>query len=44
MEEVALYVIHGVLHLTGHDDRSKKKNAVMRRKENEIFREVKKNI
>ncbi|MFQ5952832.1 MAG: rRNA maturation RNase YbeY [Candidatus Omnitrophota bacterium] len=42
LEETALYVIHGILHLVGHDDRGKKKEAVMRRKENELFQKAKK--
>ena len=35
--ELCLYVIHGVLHLCGFDDRSKKDAAVMRRKEREYL-------
>ena len=35
--ELCLYVIHGVLHLCGYDDRNKKDSAEMRRKEREYL-------
>lgn len=41
-EETALYVIHGILHLTGHEDRTKKGKARMRRLENELIRKIRK--
>ncbi|MGB2599076.1 MAG: rRNA maturation RNase YbeY [Candidatus Omnitrophota bacterium] len=41
IEEVALYVIHGILHLTGYDDHEKKDTEAMRRKENELFQKAK---
>jgi probable rRNA maturation factor len=40
IEEVALYVIHGILHLTGYDDRGKKDTKAMRRKEDELFQKT----
>lgn len=43
-EEVALYVIHGILHLIGHEDTSGMKKKRMKEKENELFREAKKKI
>jgi probable rRNA maturation factor len=33
MEEVHRVLIHGVLHLTGHRDKSKEEKAIMRKKE-----------
>ena len=38
--ELCLYVIHGVLHLCGYDDRSAKGAAAMRRKEREYLRQL----
>ena len=38
--ELCLYVIHGVLHLCGHDDRTPKAAAAMRRKEREYLRQL----
>jgi len=38
--ELCLYVIHGVLHLCGYDDRSKRDAAEMRRKEREYLRQL----
>ncbi len=40
MEEVALYVIHGTLHLLGYEDRTKKGRKAMRRKEDELLQKV----
>lgn len=39
-EEVALYVIHGVLHLLGYKDTDKKSKSIMRKKEDEISQKV----
>ena len=38
--ELCLYVIHGVLHLCGYDDRTKKDASAMRRKEREYLRQL----
>ena len=38
--ELCLYVIHGVLHLCGYDDRSPRDAAAMRRKEREYLRQL----
>ena len=38
--ELCLYVIHGVLHLCGYDDRSPKDAAAIRRKEREYLRQL----
>jgi probable rRNA maturation factor len=35
--ELALYVVHGLLHLCGHDDRTASDAEAMRRQENEIL-------
>jgi probable rRNA maturation factor len=35
--ELALYVVHGLLHLCGHDDRTVDDRAEMRRRESEIL-------
>lgn len=39
-EELARYVVHGILHLRGHDDRSAKKRRVMKREETRLLREL----
>jgi|GEM_PF-196116 len=39
-EEIMLYVIHGILHLSGYDDATLKKRSVMRKKENEFLRKT----
>jgi probable rRNA maturation factor len=36
-DELLLYVIHGVLHLTGYDDTTPKKREIMRKKEREYL-------
>ena len=36
-DEFALYVVHGLLHLCGHDDASEPKRTVMRARESEIL-------
>jgi probable rRNA maturation factor len=38
--ELCLYVIHGVLHLCGYDDRTPRDSAAMRRKEREYLRQL----
>lgn len=35
--ELYLYVIHGVLHILGYDDRKKKDRLIMRKKERQIY-------
>ena len=37
-KELALYVIHGILHLLGYDDHGKAKTRLMRKKEAELLR------
>ena len=37
-KEIILYVVHGILHLAGYDDRSPKDIARMRRMENEFLK------
>jgi probable rRNA maturation factor len=39
-EELARYIIHGVLHLRGHDDRRPKQHRVMKREEARLLREL----
>ncbi|MFC1704160.1 rRNA maturation RNase YbeY [Candidatus Omnitrophota bacterium] len=39
-EEVLLYLVHGILHLSGYDDTSKKKKEQMRRKEQSIVKKI----
>ena len=36
-DELLLYVVHGALHLVGHDDRTARQQAEMRRKEREVL-------
>jgi probable rRNA maturation factor len=38
--ELALYMIHGLLHLHGHDDHSPEEAAVMRELQEEILQQV----
>lgn len=37
-DELSLYVVHGLLHLCGHDDRTETDAAAMRLREDEILR------
>ena len=37
VDELALYLVHGLLHLCGHDDRTEVDAAVMRRREGEML-------
>lgn len=39
-EEFVLYVIHGILHLSGYDDESPKERVRMERKQEEILRNL----
>lgn len=39
LDELTLYVVHGLLHLCGYDDLSSKKLAVMRQREREVLAE-----
>ena len=39
-EEIMLYVIHGILHLSGYDDTAPKTRVVMRKKENEFLQKT----
>jgi len=39
-QEVARYVIHGVLHLAGHDDHDPARRRVMKREENRLVRQA----
>lgn len=38
--EVCLYLIHGLLHLCGYDDLTDEEQMIMRRREQEILREL----
>lgn len=40
-EEIARYVIHGILHLQGYDDLVPEKRRVMKREENRLVRRAK---
>lgn len=42
--ELLLYVIHGILHLSGMEDRTDKGRKAMRRKENELLGKVEKAV
>lgn len=35
--ELALYLVHGLLHLSGHDDQTPEASALMRRRESEVL-------
>ena len=37
VDELALYIVHGLLHLCGHDDRTEPDSDAMRRREGEIL-------
>jgi probable rRNA maturation factor len=39
-EEMARYIIHGILHLQGHDDRRAKERRAMKREETRLLREL----
>jgi len=40
-KELILYIIHGILHLTGYKDRTKKQKEIMRAKEEEVLTALK---
>ena len=40
-DELMLYIIHGILHLIGYKDRTKKQKELMRAKEEEILTKLK---
>jgi probable rRNA maturation factor len=37
-EEAARYIVHGVLHLIGHDDLASEKRRIMKREENRLLK------
>jgi len=37
LDEVTLYVVHGLLHLCGYDDRTQKEQAAMQQREREVL-------
>ncbi|MFH1847284.1 MAG: rRNA maturation RNase YbeY [Candidatus Omnitrophota bacterium] len=39
-EELTLYIIHGILHLAGYDDRTANGRVLMQGKEHEILRKI----
>jgi probable rRNA maturation factor len=39
-EEMLLYVVHGILHLTGYDDTTAEKRCIMRQKETEYLQQI----
>ena len=39
-DELALYIVHGLLHLCGHDDSSSEESAAMSRRQNELLRQI----
>lgn len=41
-EELILYIIHGILHLSGYDDISRSERSRMERKQSQILAQVKK--
>ena len=43
-EEIALLVVHGILHLLGYDHLKKKDKELMRRKEKEILRVISRKV
>jgi probable rRNA maturation factor len=40
LSELYLYVIHGVLHLLGYDDKNKKDRLIMQKKEKQLCRSI----
>ncbi len=36
-DELVLYVVHGILHLLGYDDRTKKKRKILEKKQKDIM-------
>lgn len=43
-QELALYIVHGILHLLGYDDHSDKDRAQMRKKEEVVLKNLGKRI
>ena len=41
-EEIALCLIHGILHLAGYEDTTGKSRKIMREKENELLQKIRK--
>lgn len=39
-EEMYLYIIHGILHLTGYNDNNRDEIRMMRKKENELLQKI----
>ena len=39
-KEILLYLIHGILHLSGYDDSTKKGSGLMQRKEDALLNKV----
>jgi len=39
-EEIKLYIVHGILHLLGYDDRTKESRGKMKRKETEVLKKL----
>ena len=39
-KELVLYIIHGILHLTGYDDTTKSKAKIMEQKQEEILNKI----
>lgn len=37
LDEVTLYVVHGLLHLCGYDDMTRKEQASMQQREREVL-------
>jgi len=44
IEEMALYAIHGILHLLGYEDGTRKDRDLMRKREDELLQKVKKSL
>jgi len=38
--EIQLYIIHGILHLLGYDDKTARQKALMRKKEEELIKKL----
>lgn len=43
-KEVLLYIIHGILHIKGYDDISRRKRLIMERKQNALLQKVMKHL
>ncbi len=43
-EELALYAVHGILHIVGEDDLTEDKRKQMRRREREVITKLKQNF